>query len=236
MKLIPKINLSDSKTWVEPTQSVCISIMDLKRGFRYLEREYFENKKIIISGILPDEYNVKYLDLLEDLQSKHLNQYHLTTADCATYDSMSQQERIKQIQTMLGQNYKLFKRYPGKKFIGILAGTTSKEYEWTYAQLKPHCESYLLYLTGYIRSNPRYFNLLELLERILPRGFKEPLYCYGFNNASIQYLSEIQKKWNLAFAISESYRTEAVFSGGTHYRRETKMKIAWKKKLKFFEN
>lgn len=234
MELIPKINLSDSKTWVNPTNSVCVSISDVKRGKRYFSHDYFQDKNIIISGILPDEYSIKYIDLLEELQSTLDDRFILTTADCATYDSMNQQQRINQIQGMLGQNHKLFKNYPAREFIGILAGTTDKEYNWTYNQLKPYCQGYLLYLTGYIRSNPRYFNLSELLQRILPNGIKEPIWCYGFNNASIQHLPEILKKWNLRYAITESYRTDAVFSGGSHYRRETKMKIAWEKKLKLF--
>lgn len=236
MKLIPKISLTDSKTWVEPTDSICISILEVERGQRYLEKEYFQNKTIILSGIIPDEIPWKYVDYVDEIASILDNRFVLTTADCATYESMNEQERITEINQMLEQNKLLFARYPDQKFIGIIAGINAQEYEQTYNSLKDHCQEFMVYLTGYIRANPRYFNLPLLLNQILPDGFNKPLICYGFNNASLKHLSTIRSKWNIQSAISESYRTMAVFSGGHHYRRETKMRLAWRKKVKLFSS
>ncbi len=234
IQLIPKINLSDSSTWVNPAEIICVSSMELARASHYLvEKEYFQTKTIVISGVIPDEVDITYSELLENLPSG--NNYIFTTADCATYEDSTAEDREEEIFLMLEENQELFEKYPDQKFIGLLKGVTAEEYKWVYDELKNHCDEFMIYLSGYIRSNPRYFNLPKLLNKILPSGFDKVLWTYGFNEGSLKYLSEIRKKYNIQKAITESYRTKAAYEGNPHYTRKVRIKKAWDKKLEIFQ-
>ena len=233
--LFPKISLTDTKTWVEPADLVCISAMELPRAAHYLvEKKYLLSKTVLISGIIPDESEYLYSELLGYLPDR--DNLLLTTSDCATYLDNEKEDREENISFMLEENAELFANYKKFKFIGLLKGVTADEYEWVFSELKDHCKEFMLYLSGYIRSNPRWFNLPDLLHEILPNGFKYPLWSYGFNNGSVKYLSELQKDYNIQNAITESYRNMAVYEGNPHYSREVRMQAAWEKKLNFFQS
>ena len=147
LQLIPKISLTDSSTWIEPTDKICVSASEFSKSkgkaARYLvDKEYFMTKKVIISGIIADESELMYSELLKFLPDRE--NIVLTTADCATYTDSDQETREEEINFMLEENEELFTEFKNYEFIGLVKGVTAKENEWVFNELKGYCKEFMV--------------------------------------------------------------------------------------------
>ena len=229
LHIIPKIHLRDPKTWVE-ADIICINVSELystaKKNVEVFKNDYFENKEIIWSSIFADEYQMTYYGILRkfgdffNLNFKNM----FMTSDGAVYDDMVEEDRSYELASIREQNNQLQDILPNSSnIIKIIKGSSFQEYHFFYEYLQsfyPNSNNYLVYLTGSIRSNPKFFSALGFLKEKMP--FFNPnqhiLYCYGFNKSSIKDLKELQRKFNLSGIISESFIAHAQYRGNRTYQ------------------
>ena len=245
IKIIPKIHFRDKSTYFDE-KVLCIPSNELYRKLEtnkvHLEKEYFIHKDLIISSIFPDENEFSYTDYLEKLPYK--NNYFLMSVDCATYEDSTEEIRNDELFFWREENL-LLKDYlkdnawefQRLKLIGLLKGIDNVEYKESFDFLEKtfNPKSYLIYLSGNIRSNPGHFNAYEYLKKIFPGGFHKPLFLYGFNPGSIQDLKLLKLHFSLVGVISETYHANAIYRSNLHYSRKVRMKKSWEKYKKLFE-
>lgn len=235
IEAIPKIRLTDKTTWME-AETVAISAVELYRYGKRLEtQEYFRDRKVIILGILPDESEYNYEMLLDHFfdRVKPIAHVIITTADCACYNDMIEwaNDELKILQIV---NQELLQRFLAH--IGILKGYDASTYRMIQDSLKdqPGIKAYLVYITGELRSNPRYFSLQEFFNTNFPQGLDKPVYLHG---CSIKLMKQIPKlKVDVQGIITAGHITDAIYRGNPHYKRETRINKSWEKWNKAIQN
>jgi len=150
----------------------------------------------------------------------------LTSADCACYTDWPEVWNLEELLLLREENEELFQKYPIQ--IGILKGFDSSTYYQMRDELAPHVQSYLLYLSGHIRSNPKHFSLLDFFNTNFPRGVEKPVYLHG---CPLKQVHDIPKLNHISVQgiITAGHITDAIYRGNPHYKRETRIKKAWKK-------
>ncbi len=235
VEAIPKIRLTDKTTWME-AETVAISAMELYRYGKRLEtQEYFRDRKVIILGILPDESEYSYEMLLDQFRYKvkTIAKVILTTNDCACYNDMIEwaNDELKILQKV---NKRFLEIYNPE--IGILKGYDASTYRMIQDSLKDESgiSAYLVYITGELRSNPRYFSLQEFFTTNFPQGLDKPVYLHG---CSIKLMKQIPKlQVEVKGIITAGHITDAIYRGNPHYKRETRINKSWGKWEKAIQN
>lgn len=228
IKAIPKVNLRDKATWLEEN-TIAVSAVELpKYGKRLFAEEYFRRRDIILLAIIPDDFSQSYLTLLETWTRRNNSlippNIRFTSCDCACYTDMPElcEEELEYLRE---DNRELFERYRIR--IGILKGYNAQSYERIRKSLCATVDYYLLYLTGEIRSNPRWFSLPKFFEENFPGDLDKPVYLHG---CSLKHLEDIQKlDIKVEGVITGSHIATAIYKGNPHYRRETRIFQAWQK-------
>lgn len=225
MNLIPKVKISDKATYVK-AETIAVSVEEfLNLHKRFLKHEYFEEKKVIVLSIMPDEAinYYSYSDLLVKLTSKiDLNRLILMSADCMCYQS-EPEICEDEITYMLEENHELFERFDVQ--IGMLKGHNFETYYHTALALTDNIKDYMIYLTGEIRSNPRHFNLVKWVKKFLPKGLDKPVYFHGCPKSQFKHLKEIDL--NVKGIITAGHISDAIYRSNPRYKRETRIRKSW---------
>ncbi|KKN33746.1 hypothetical protein LCGC14_0800650 [marine sediment metagenome] len=235
MFLIPNIDLRDYASWVNPAKIVNVSAVQLKKNRNAFLKPYFLDKTIIISSIFRFDRPDLYFDMLRYLPKDQENIY-LMTPDCNIFFQDSKKIIDRELSLMFQEIDYVINEYSEKyKLIGVLKGSNKTQVQITLNRLKPHCKSFLWYLTGFIKANPKYFSIKNNVETYLPENIPGELYFYGFNSRSIPYLGTLKKKYQIKGIITESYKIKATHSGNFRYKRKTRITKEWEKYKKLFE-
>ena len=230
MILIPKIKLSDKVTWVE-SQKMAVSSWDLKNYLPKLKLDYFREKHIVVLPIIPDDY---YLDL-EKLLKKILtvfprNRLTFVSHDCACYNDLPE-DCEDELQGMDILNESLFEKFLID--VGLLKGYNKDVYEQTRQTLSKHVSLYMVYLTGEIRSNPKYFRVNEWLLKTFPNGLDKGVLLHGCPMSQFKTLKD--SHLDIRGVITASFIGDAIYRGNRAWKRETRIKKSWEKWLSAFQ-
>ena len=224
MILIPKVKLSDRATWIN-ADIVAISTLDLRDYLPKVSDVFFKKKIIIILPIIPDDY---YLDLektLGKILRKHPREkFLLVSHDCACYNDLPE-ECEEELEGMEILNSSLFEKY--KIDYGLLKGYSKESYEETRLSLFSDVERYMLYLTGEIRSNPRWFNIKSWLLEIFPFGLDKQVLLHGCPISQFSILKEVNI--DVEGVITAGFIADAIYRMSRAWKRETRIKKSWQK-------
>lgn len=240
--IIPRLEFGrrDCRSFVD-CQTVCIPAYDVYENIilntKKLSMEYFQNKQIIISSVMPDETEYSYLDYLNRLPLQ--KDYILMTPDCGLYDDLPLDWRDEEI-ALWHESLHAFKEYLvsnnyNNPTVALLKGSSHQELQSAYEYLRNIFDpgAYMIYLSGDIRSNPRNFDVWTFLQKRLP-DFKQPLYIYGFNKKSRINLDKILHTYTINGIISSSFILEARFKGNQKHPYTTRAKKTWENYQRMF--
>ena len=180
MKFIPNIKVNDRSTWID-SEEIALNCYNAGQYRTRLLNPYFiTKKKIYLMSVIPDEDEWDYgyyLRRIEDLIGEFPSNYVLSSSDCTCYDE-EPEWCYENIELMERDNEVLFDFY--NITLGMLAGINADSYEQTRLMLnRPEITHYVLYISGYSRSNPRGFSLSKWVNDIFPDGLNKPVYLYG---------------------------------------------------------
>lgn len=224
MKLIPKIKISDEATWIdEPT--IAIDLLNLNRYKPVLHDPFFAGKEIIVLPIIPDDLYVDLEGCLAELTKEYNRESFLFVShDCACYNDLPHdcEEELVGLEIL---NESLFENF--KIDIGLLKGFDITTYRETQLSLTGFVDFYMIYLTGEIRSNPRWFKVNEWLSDTFTLGLEKPVYLHGCPLKQISGLDTLG--WEIEGVITAGHIADAIYRGPRNYKRKTRIKTAWQK-------
>jgi len=220
--LIPKIKLSDKATWVQ-SEKIAISSWDLKNYMKYLTNEYFARKKIIVLPIIPDDYFLDLGKLIKKLITQYeKDRFVFVSNDCSCYNDLPEdcEEELEDLYTV---NSFLFEDFLID--VGMLKGYNKETYEQTRKTLSDHVSLYMIYLTGEIRSNPKYFKVNEWLLNTFPNGLDKGVLLHGCPMSQFPTLKHCHL--DIRGVITAGHIGDAIYRGNPTWKRETRIKKAW---------
>ncbi len=227
---IAKVKLTDKTTWVD-SGTIAISASELiKYGIRL---RHLQGRKIIVLSIIPDDSEYNFVEILKKFFTRTKGKFIrtegkfkslLTSSDCACYNDMPDW-CDEEIQHLIKENQLLIESYPDLVKIGILKGYNTSTYEMIKNTFKA-LPYYLIYLTGEIRSNPRYFSIIKFFQDNFPEGLDKPVYLHGCPLRKLKDLPKL-KNIDIKGIITAGHITDAIYRGNPHYNRETRIKTAW---------
>lgn len=221
---IAKIKLNDKSTWVD-SETIAISASELTKYGKRLNQ--FQDKKIIVLSIIPDDSEYNFVEILEKFFIRTEGKFKplLTSSDCACYNDKPDW-CDEEIQYLIKENQLLIDSYPNLVKIGILKGYNTSTYEKVKTTLRA-LPYYLIYITGESRSNPKYFSLVKFFQDNFPDGLDKPVYLHG---CPFKQLKDIPKlNIEVKGIITAGHIADAIYRGNPHYTRETRFKTAWNK-------
>ncbi|GAG80479.1 unnamed protein product, partial [marine sediment metagenome] len=89
LEAIPKVKMNDKATWIE-TNIIAISAAELFKYKKRLQYDYFQQKKVILLSIIPDDFDLNYSHVFNSLPKESIQDLILTSFDCACYRDKSE--------------------------------------------------------------------------------------------------------------------------------------------------
>jgi len=233
MRFIPNIKLNDKSTWIN-SDEIALNIYNAGKYRTRLLGPYIQTrKKIYLMSVIPDEdewdYSY-YIRRIEEILGEIPSNFVLSSSDCTSYDE-EPEWCLENLELLERDNEILFDFY--NLTLGMLAGYNADSYELTRKMLdRPQITHYVLYITGYLRSNPRGFSLVKWIEETFPNGLNKPVFLYG---CSLKQALDIPNlDIEVSGIISSGFITDAIYRMNPHWRRETRITKAfenWKTKI-----